>query len=45
MKFDLKSGQPQGTHTLPGKEPFCNDIAVGADGTAYTFLTLNWPAS
>jgi sugar lactone lactonase YvrE len=35
MKFDLKSGQPQDTYTLPGKEPFCNDIAVGSDGTAY----------
>jgi sugar lactone lactonase YvrE len=35
MKFDLKSGQPQGTYPLPGKGPFCNDIAVGSDGTAY----------
>ncbi len=35
MKFDLKSGQPQGTYPLPGQGPFCNDIAVGSDGTAY----------
>jgi streptogramin lyase len=35
MKFDLNSGQPQGTYPLPGQGPFCNDIAVGSDGTAY----------
>lgn len=35
MAFDLKSGTPKGTYPLPGEGPLCNDIAVGADGTAY----------
>ena len=35
MSFDLKSGAPKGTYPLPGEGPLCNDIAVGADGTAY----------
>jgi sugar lactone lactonase YvrE len=35
MSFDLKSGAPKGTYTLPGAMALCNDIAVGADGTAY----------
>ena len=33
--FDLKSGAPKGTYPLPGTGSLCNDIAVGADGTAY----------
>jgi sugar lactone lactonase YvrE len=33
--FDLKSGAPKNTYALPGDNPLCNDIAVGADGTAY----------
>jgi sugar lactone lactonase YvrE len=35
MAFDLKTGAPKGTYPLPGDGPFCNDIAVGSDGTAY----------
>lgn len=35
MKFNLKTGDPQGTYPLPGKGPFCNDIAISSDGTAY----------
>jgi sugar lactone lactonase YvrE len=34
-QFDLKTGAPKGSYPLPGEKPFCNDIAVGADGTAY----------
>ena len=38
--FDLKTGAAKGSFpfpasTLPGQKPFCNDIAVGPDGTAY----------
>jgi sugar lactone lactonase YvrE len=33
--FDLKTGAPKGTYTLPGDKTFCNDIAVAANGTAY----------
>ena len=35
VSFDLASGAPKGAYPLPGKGPFCNDIAVGADGVAY----------
>jgi sugar lactone lactonase YvrE len=35
MAFDLKSGAPKATYPLPGDGTLCNDIAVGADGTAY----------
>ncbi|HEY7339152.1 MAG TPA: hypothetical protein VH639_29965 [Bryobacteraceae bacterium] len=35
MAFDLKSGAPKGTYRLPGDGSLCNDIAIGADGTAY----------
>src|SRR6476660_4266610 len=35
MAFDLKSGATKGTYKLPGEGTLCNDIAVGADGTAY----------
>lgn len=33
--FDLKTGAPKGSYPLPGEKPFCNDIAVAGDGTAY----------
>jgi hypothetical protein len=33
--FDLKTGAPKGSYTLPGDVTFCNDIAVAGDGTAY----------
>jgi sugar lactone lactonase YvrE len=35
MSFDLKTGAVKGTYRLPGDMALCNDIAVGADGTAY----------
>jgi hypothetical protein len=33
--FDLKTGAAKGHYPLPTPGAFCNDIAVGADGTAY----------
>ncbi|MCC8962608.1 hypothetical protein H8A95_09875 [Bradyrhizobium sp. Pear76] len=33
--FDLKSGAPKGSFALSDPKSFCNDIVVGADGTAY----------
>jgi sugar lactone lactonase YvrE len=39
--FDLKSGAPKGKWTLPTAGAFCNDIAVGSDGTAYATDTQN----
>jgi hypothetical protein len=33
--FDLKSGAPKGSYTLPEQGSFCNDTATAADGTAY----------
>ena len=33
--FDLKTGDPKGSYLLPGEGPFCNDIAVASDGSAY----------
>ena len=33
--FDLSTGAPKGSYSLPGTGPFCNDIAVASDGTAY----------
>jgi sugar lactone lactonase YvrE len=33
--FDLKSGAPKGSFPLSDPKSLCNDIAVGADGTAY----------
>lgn len=33
--FDLSSGAPKGKWELPGKDGFCNDIAVDAAGNAY----------
>ena len=39
--FDLKSGAPKGKWNLPTAGAFCNDIAVGRDGTAYATDTQN----
>ncbi|GIQ75018.1 hypothetical protein [Bradyrhizobium sp. RD5-C2] len=33
--FDLKSGAPKGSFALSDPKSLCNDIVVGADGTAY----------
>jgi sugar lactone lactonase YvrE len=33
--FDLTTGAPKGSYTLPGDATFCNDIAVADNGTAY----------
>jgi len=33
--FDLKSGNARATYPFPPNAGICNDIAVGADGTAY----------
>jgi sugar lactone lactonase YvrE len=33
--FDLKTGAPKGHYPMPTIGSSCNDIAVGADGTAY----------
>ena len=39
--FDLKSGAPKGKWQMPTMGAFCNDIAVGRDGTAYATDTQN----
>jgi len=39
--FDLKSGAPRGKWTMPTPGAFCNDIAIGSDGTAYASDTQN----
>jgi len=39
--FDLKTGTPKGKWNLPTAGAFCNDIAVGSDGTAYASDTQN----
>jgi sugar lactone lactonase YvrE len=39
--FDLKSGAPKGKYVMPTAGAFCNDIAIGADGTAYASDTSN----
>jgi sugar lactone lactonase YvrE len=39
--FDLTTGVPKGRYPLPTAGAFCNDIAVGADGTAYVSDTNN----
>lgn len=39
--FDLKTGAPKGHYPLPTAGAFCNDIAVGSDGTAYISDTSN----
>jgi hypothetical protein len=33
--FDLKTGEAKGSIATPGSPTLCNDIVVGADGTAY----------
>lgn len=39
--FDLQSGALKNTYPLPGDDAFCNDIAVGENGTAYISDTNN----
>ncbi|HUL81257.1 MAG TPA: hypothetical protein VL131_03900 [Gammaproteobacteria bacterium] len=39
--FDLKSGAPKGKWQMPTAGAFCNDIAVGSDGSAYATDTQN----
>ncbi len=39
--FDLKTGASKGHYALPTPGASCNDIAVGADGTAYATDTGN----
>ena len=39
--FNLKTGAPKGKWTMPTAGAFCNDIAVGKDGTAYASDTQN----
>ena len=39
--FDLKSGAAKAQYKLPTAGAACNDIAVGADGTAYVTDTSN----
>ena len=39
--FDLKSGASKGHYPFPTPGAFCNDIAIGADGTAYATDTSN----
>lgn len=39
--FDLRSGKPKGHYPFPTAGALCNDIAVGADGTAYATDTGN----
>ncbi len=33
--FDLKTGEGKVSAKLPGDHPLCNDIAIGADGSAF----------
>jgi glucose/arabinose dehydrogenase/mono/diheme cytochrome c family protein len=39
--FNLQTGALKGKYPLPGDDAFCNDIAVGSDGTAYVSDTNN----
>jgi sugar lactone lactonase YvrE len=39
--FDLKSGAGKVSVTLPGNDPFCNDIAIAADGAVYVSESTN----
>ena len=39
--FDLKTGKSKGSFPFPGAKSFCNDIAVGPDGTTYVTDTNN----
>jgi sugar lactone lactonase YvrE len=41
--FDLKSGAGKVSVTLPGNDPFCNDIAIAADGAVYVSESTNGP--
>jgi sugar lactone lactonase YvrE len=39
--FNLQTGAPKGHYQLPTAGAFCNDIAVGSDGTVYLTDTAN----
>lgn len=39
--FDLKSGAGKLSVALPGDDPFCNDIAIAADGAVYVSESTN----
>jgi len=39
--FDLKSGAGKVSVAVPGNDPFCNDIALAADGTVYVSESTN----
>ncbi len=39
--FDLKSGEGKVSIDVPGKDPFCNDIAIGHDGAVYVSESTN----
>jgi glucose/arabinose dehydrogenase/mono/diheme cytochrome c family protein len=39
--FDLQTGTVKGRYLLPTGDAFCNDIAVGTDGTTYVTDTNN----
>ncbi len=39
--FDLKTGASKGHWAMPTAGAFCNDIAIGSDGTAYATDTQN----
>jgi sugar lactone lactonase YvrE len=39
--FDLKTGASKGHYPFPTPGGFCNDIAIGPDGTAYASDTMN----
>jgi hypothetical protein len=39
--FDLAIGAPKGSFAFKDAKSFCNDIAVGSDGTAYVSDSLN----
>jgi sugar lactone lactonase YvrE len=39
--FDIKTGAAKGHYPFPTPGAFCNDIAIGPDGTAYTTDTGN----
>ena len=39
--FNLTTGEAKGSTPLPGSRAFCNDIALGPDGSAYVTDSLN----